>query len=515
MDFQVVISGGGPAGMWLACELRLANVSTLIIDQTAEIDPNSRALTIHPRTIEILASRGAHEQLLAEGARIPTGHFALLNSRLNFSGLDTPYPFTLAIFQARTTALLQQRAIELGAVVRRGHRFVGLEERASSVISTIEGPEGSYTVESDYLVGCDGTRSTVRGAAGIDFPGTQATVLGWLGDVELRDPPPEPVLYKWSLNGMGMVVRLADGRYRIVGINPHDICTDWPGDFTIEELKSNSIAIFGTDFGLHSPCWLSRYGNTSRQATTYRKGRVILAGDAAHQHFPAGGVGLNVGVQDAMNLGWKLAATVHGWAPESLLDSYHDERHPVGQDLLEHTQAQTALMSAFTVEGQELRSFLTKLMKERPEIEISLTERLTGLHVAYPSPQGHPLAGTRAPDLAFVGSDEHLFSMMREGKYILLDLSHADDASPVHNVHARNAHPNRHYHRGVLSGEQRRAWSAVIAALIRPDGYVAWACEQTDPAKLASELDRALSATHRLTAAQAQGAAKSEPAQQV
>jgi hypothetical protein len=307
---------------------------------------------------------------------------------------------------------------------------------------------------------------------------------------------------------MGMVVRLADGRYRVVGINPHDVRTDWPGDFTIEELHANSKAIFGTDFGMHSPCWLSRYSNTSRQATTYRKGRIILAGDAAHQHFPAGGVGLNVGVQDSMNLGWKLAATVHGWAPEGLLDTYHDERHPVGQDLLEHTQAQTALMSAFTVEGQELRAFLTKLMKERPEVEVSLTERLTGLHVAYPSKEGHSLVGKRAPDLAFVGKDESLFSMMRGGQYILLDLTGAEESSPVQNAHTRNVHPQRHFHRGLLTGAQRTAWLGVTAALIRPDGYVAWATEQTDPAMLASELDKALGATRRPTAARPQGASK-------
>ncbi len=496
MKYQVVISGGGPAGMWLACELRLANVSTLVVDQTPEIDPHSRALTVHPRTIEILASRGAHEQLLAEGARIPTGHFAILDSRLNFSGLDTPYPFTLAIFQARTTALLQQRAIALGAEVRRGHRFVGLEEGQGSVNSTIEGPDGSYTVASDYLVGCDGTRSTVRTAAGIEFPGTPSSVLGWLGDVDLRDPPPEPVLSKWSLAGTGMVVRLADGRYRIVGINPHDVRSDWPGDFTLEELRANSITIFGTDFGMHNPCWLSRYANTSRQARCYRKGRVLLAGDAAHQHFPAGGVGLNVGIQDAMNLGWKLAATIHGWAPEGLLDTYHAERHPVGQELLEHTQAQTALMSAFSAEGQELRAFLTKLMRARPEIEVELTERLTGLHVAYPSKGGHPLVGKRAPDLAFAGTREHLSSLLRAGQYVLLDLADWQGASPVENAHIRSAHPHMRLHRGRPSDAQRGAWSALSAALIRPDGHVAWASEEMQPAALARALDQALGATH-------------------
>lgn len=485
--------------MWLACELRLANVSTLIVEQTEEIDPNSRALTIHPRTIEILASRGAHEQLLAEGARIPTGHFALLNSKLDFSALDTPFPYTLAIFQARTTALLQQRAIELGAVVRRGQCLMGFVESEESIISTIHGPNGLYTVDSHYLVGCDGTRSTVRAAAGIDFPGTASTVLGWLGDVELRDPPREPVISEWSLNGAGMIVRLADGRYRVVGINPQDVRTDWPGEFSIEELRANTIAIFGTDFGLHSPTWLSRYSNASRQATTYRKGRVILAGDAAHQHFPAGGVGLNVGVQDAMNLGWKLAATIHGWAPEGLLDTYHEERHVVGRDLLEHTQAQTALMSAFTVENLGLRAFLTTLMEERPEIEVSLTKRLTGLHVAYPSYEGHQLVGTRAPDLVFVGTEGSLFSMMRGGQYILLDLSANEGISAVQAAHVRNVHPQRRSHRGSLSS-MHGAWSGVTAALIRPDGYVAWASEQKHHDLLACELDTVLASTLGQTA---------------
>jgi 2-polyprenyl-6-methoxyphenol hydroxylase-like FAD-dependent oxidoreductase len=499
MKFQVVISGGGPVGMWLACELRLANISTLVLDQTVEIDPHSRALTVHPRTIEVLASRGAHEQLLLEGARIPTGHFAILDSRLNFAGLDTPYPFTLAIFQARTTALLQQRAIELGAVVRRGHRFVELEERSDSVISTIEGLDGTYTVESDYLVGCDGTRSTVRSAAGIDFRGTPFTVLGWLGDVELREPPELPVISKWGVGGTGMVVRLADGRYRVVGIMPQDVRKDWPGEFTLEELRANAVAIFGTDFGMHTPYWLSRYSNTSRQATTYRRGRVVVAGDAAHQHFPAGGVGLNVGVQDAMNLGWKLAATINGWAPEGLLDTYHEERFPVGQDLLEHTQAQTALMSAFTTEGKELRNFLTKLTKERPALEVALTERLTGLHVAYPGQGQHPLVGQRAPDLAFADTEESLFPMLRTGQYVLLDFTEVVKA---------HTHPHLRLHSGALADSRRPAWSALSAALVRPDGYVAWASLETDPRALEAAIDTALGATFQPVPSRARRASK-------
>jgi hypothetical protein len=338
-------------------------------------------------------------------------------------------------------------------------------------------------------------RDTQHGAteAGIDFPGTPFTVLGWLGDVEMREPPALPVISKWDVSGAGMVARLADGRYRVVGIMPNDVRTDWPGEITLEELRANATTIFGTDFGMHTPDWLSRYTNTSRQATTYRKGRVIVAGDAAHQHFPAGGVGLNVGVQDAMNLGWKLAATINGWAPDGLLDTYHDERFPVGQDLLEHTQAQTALMSAFTTEGQELRNFLTKLTKERPTLEVALTERLTGLHVAYSAPGQHPLVGRRAPDLAFGGTGETLFSMLRAGQYVLLDFTAAIDS---------HAHPSLRHHRGCLADASRPAWSALGASLIRPDGYVAWATEESDARSLARAIDDAISATFRPSAGQ-------------
>lgn len=497
MEKQVVISGGGPVGFWLASELQLAGVSTLVLEQDQVINPQSRALTVHPRTIEVLASRGAHEQLLEEGVHIPNGHFAILDERLDFQFMDSPFPFTLAILQARTTELLEQRALALGAEVRRGHRVSGFVESSESVSVAVEASNTSYTVEAEYLAGCDGTKSTVRQSAGIDFPGTDFTVLGWLGDVVLDDPPEDLAVSKWGIDGTLMFVKLPGGRHRFVGITPDDVRTDWPDEFTFEELRSKVISLTGTDYGMHSPSWLSRYGNTTRQAASYRQGRVVLAGDAAHQHMPAGGVGLNVGIQDAMNLGWKLAATINGWAPDGLLDTYHDERHPVGRDLLEHTQAQTALMSAFTTEGRDLRSLLGKLIAELPSLEQSLAKRLAGLSVVYPptSQEAHALVGHRAPNLTFDNSPEGLFHLLREGQYVLLDLT-ADHASALQPNGNGPARAHLRVHHGELS-QSRKEWETVTAALIRPDGHVAWASETRNPAELAAGIAGAVRAIHR------------------
>ncbi|WP_280417927.1 FAD-dependent monooxygenase [Nocardia carnea] len=496
MNRQVVIAGGGPTGFWLACELQLAGVSTLLLEQNLTIPPHSRALTIHPRTVEVFASRDMHAQFLEEGGRIPSGHFAILDDRLDFEPLDTEFAFTLAILQARTTEILEHRALELGAEVRRGHQVTGFVEQSGSVSVTVDGPEGPYTVDADYLVGCDGTRSTVRQCAGIDYRGTDFTVLGWLGDVIFDNPPEEHAISRWGLDGSVLIVRLPDGRHRLAGLCPDDVRTDWPGEFTFEELKSKTRAIMGTDFGMHSPTWLSRYSNTSRQAECYRKGRVLLAGDAAHQHMPAGGVGLNIGIQDAMNLGWKLAATVNGWAPEGLLDSYHEERHPVGQDLLEHTQAQTALMTAFSVEGKELRSLFSKLIAEQPSLENALAERLSGLSVRYATAgqDAHMLVGRRAPDLTFENSDETLFGLLTEAKYVLLDLTSAGHTAPraLQAEAARQAGRLTIHRAPLSSGNDRRAWGSVTAVLVRPDGYVAWASEASDPGDLSVAIDEVI-----------------------
>lgn len=484
---HVVIAGGGPVGLWLAAELRLGGASVTVVEARTEIDGRSKALTIHPRTIEVLASRGVHRAFLAEGLPIPGGHFAMLDDRLDFRDLDTPFPYTLALPQARTEELLQEHALGLGATIVCGHRVTGFTERAESVTVQVEGPEGAYEIQAAYVVGCDGTRSTVRTTAGIDFPGTPSTVLGWLGDVAL-DNPPRPGFSTFTLRGGVMVAPLPGGRFRVVGVSPDSLTTEWPGDLTTDELREKTAAIAGDDFGMRDPSWLSRFGNATRLAAEYRRGRVLLAGDAAHQHFPAGGVGMNVGIQDAHNLGWKLAATLNGWAPEGLLDTYHAERRPVGAQLAEHSRAQTALMTTFTPEGRDLRSLLSGMIATQPAFNRALAERLTALAVTYPTahPTAHPLHGTRAPDLAFTGSQTGLFARLRADAYLFLDLTggrlseHATAQRIA--VHTTTlAHPPT-------------AWAEVRAALIRPDGHVAWAGTERDDATLSTTAGEAIAA---------------------
>ncbi|MET9290662.1 FAD-dependent monooxygenase [Streptomyces sp. NPDC003077] len=483
MDYQVVIAGAGPVGLWLAAELRRAHVSVAVVERRTERDNRSRALTVHPRTIETFASRGAHQPFVDEGMPLPGGHFANLDSRLDFRRLAGPFPYTLALSQRRTEELIERQALELGATVLRGHEVTGLDDGADAVRVQVRGPEGPYHLDAAYLVGCDGTRSTVRTAAGIDYPGTPSTVLGWLGDVILDSPPP----FGHSTFGPAgslITVPLPGGLHRLVGITPRDLTTQWPGDLTLEELRRNVIAITGEDFGMRDPAWLSRFGNATRLAASYRRGRVFLAGDAAHQHFPAGGVGMNVGIQDAANLAWKLAATLNGWAADGLLDTYHAERHPVGIRLAEITRAQTALMTAFTPEGRSLRALFSDMIGTLPAVNDRLAGQISALSVTYPptDPDAHPLTGTRAPDLTIAGRG--LFSLLRADGYLLLDLTENGTALLTDLVR-----PGLRLHAGAVD-EPPAAWRDVRVALIRPDGHVAWA--GSDPGETAA----ALAATH-------------------
>ncbi|MFH8793492.1 FAD-dependent monooxygenase [Streptomyces sp. NPDC017941] len=460
---HVVIAGAGPVGLWLAAELRVGGVQVTVLERSVTPSPHSRALTVHPRTLEVLDCRGVVEPFLAEGLRLPDGHFAALDSRLDFGVLDTPYPFTLAIPQARTEALLAEHARAAGADIRRGHRLTGLAEHASGVRVSVTGPQGPYETDAAYVVGCDGTRSTVRDAAGIGFPGSDATVWGWLGDVVLDAPPAGPVLGHASPRGGLMCVPLPGGVHRFVGHTPQDQRPDWPGELTFEELRAKVVRITGEDFGMRDPRWLSRFGNAARQAETYRKGRVLLAGDAAHMHFPAGGVGLNVGVQDAANLGWKLAATVRGDAPDGLLDSYHRERHPVGAELIRTTRAQTALMTAYSGDGGALRELLSDAVAAVPEFSRRLAEGLSGLAVAYPADgDAHPLTGRRAPNLRLASGAE-LFGLLRAGRYVLLDLAGTGRADGPSDAVVHEGPP----------ADAGADWAGVESVLIRPDGYVA------------------------------------------
>ncbi|MFI2209537.1 FAD-dependent monooxygenase [Streptomyces sp. NPDC020141] len=482
---QVVIAGGGPVGLWLAAELRLNGVSVAVLEQRTEIDQRSKALTVHPRGVEVLACRGLHQRFLGEALKISTGHFANLADRLDLSVLDTPYPYTLFIPQARTEELFEEHALGLGAAVRRGHRVTGFTERADSVTVRAEGPDGPYEIRAEYLAGCDGVRSVVREAAGLAFPGTPSTHLGWLGDVSF-DNPPQPGFSSFTEHGGLMIVPLPGDRWRIAGTDPAGATTVWPGDFTMEELRRKTISIAGDDFGMRDPSWLSRFGNATRLAAHYRLGRVVLAGDAAHQHCPTGGVGMNVGVQDAFNLGWKLAATLNGWASDGLLDTYHTDRHPIGEQLMEHSRAQTCLFHGFTPEGLALRSLLSRMISRSKEFSDVLAGRLTALDVAYPATdtRAHPLTGVRAPDLVLTATRTGLFALSRADAYLLLDLT------------ARGVLADRGEERITVRGgaidRVPDGWEGVRAALIRPDGHVAWAGTEQDDVRLAALADAAL-----------------------
>ncbi|GIE82025.1 hypothetical protein Aph02nite_79750 [Actinoplanes philippinensis] len=464
MNNHVVIAGAGPVGLWLAAELHLAGVRATVLEQRTERDERSRALTVHPRTLEVLASRRIQRPFLDEGVPLPGGHFGVLDSRLDFRRLNSAFPYTLALPQARTEELLEAHAADAGARILRGHRVTGFTEHAESVTVAVDGPDGRYELDAAYLAGCDGARSIVRTAAGIGYPGTASTVLGWLGDVVL-DRPPVPGFSYFGPQGTLMVVPMPGGVHRLVGITPGDITTDWPGDLTLAELRAKTIAMTGDDFGMRDPAWLSRYGDATRLAAAYRKGRVLLAGDAAHQHFPAGGVGMNVGIQDAANLGWKLAATLHGWAPTGLLDTYHAERHPVGVSLTETSRAQVALMTAFSPPGLSLRGLLSELISTLPQVNDRLANRVSALDVTYP-PAGadaHPLIGTRV-------GDPELLALSRADAYLMADLTPGASLSAL-------AGPRLRVHHRAPG-----AFGDATAILIRPDGHVAWATDEADAA---------------------------------
>ncbi|WP_246040749.1 FAD-dependent oxidoreductase [Streptomyces cadmiisoli] len=490
----VIVIGGGPTGLWTAAELRLRGVDVTVVEQLPEPSPYTKGFTIQPRTMEVWASRGIAERFVEQGRRIPSGHFGLLEQRMDFSGLDTPYPYTLMLPQPRVEQLLEEYALQLGADIRRGHTFTGLEEKPHSVVAHVRGPQGAYALEADFLVGCDGTRSAVREGAGIGLSGTESTWYGWLADVALDDPPEQVPYSHVNARGTLMVVPMSPGVYRVGGLDLEDRSAGWDG-YTVEELSARTAAVAGTDFGLRDPLWVSRSGNAAKLADHYRKGRVLLAGDAAHRHLPAGGVGLNVGIQDAWNLGWKLAATLQGRAPAGLLDTYERERRPVGVELLEVTNAQSVLMTAWTPEGRDLRSVLGNAVARQPAFSRYLAETVSALSVAYPpdTPDAHPLVGHRAPDLRF-SQGASLFALLRPGQHVLLDLTGGKVAQSM-----ERATPGRHF--GVWYAdslaEERADWKDVRAVLVRPDGHVAWASGETGDERLADAAATALAAAGR------------------
>jgi 2-polyprenyl-6-methoxyphenol hydroxylase-like FAD-dependent oxidoreductase len=466
--FDVIIAGGGPAGVMLASELRLHDVRVLVLEKDAEPTKVVRALGLHVRSIEILDQRGLLEPFLALGKQHPVGSFAGIG-KPSPEGLDTSHPYILGMPQPTIDRLLTEHAVEVGVEIRRSREVVGLSQDDDGV--TVELADGTH-LRSRYLVGCDGGRSTVRKLLGVGFPGEPARNEWLRGEMELTAPPAEVAaavaeIRKTNL-GFG-IGPLGGGLYGVVA-PAEGAAEDRTVPPSIEEVRQQVRAIAGTDFGLHSPRWLSRFGDATRLAERYRVGRVLLAGDAAHVHPPMGGQGLNLGVQDSFNLGWKLAAAVNGWAPDGLLDSYHPERHPVAAAVLDNTRAQVELMS-LEPGPQAVRRLMSELM-DFADVNRYLVEKVTATGIRYDFGDDHPLVGRRLRDVRL--KQGRLYELMHGGRGLLLDqtgrLSVAGWADRVDHV--------------VDVNEELE----VPAALLRPDGHVAWVGE--DQQELLGRLPR-------------------------
>ncbi|WP_374770982.1 rifampin monooxygenase [Streptomyces sp. NBC_01463] len=471
---DVIVVGGGPTGLMLAAELRLHDVRVVVLERLTEPTGESRGQGLHTRSVEIMDQRGLLDRFLAVSETFQAGGLFGGIRKPWPDALDTAHPYGVATPQPVTERLLQEHALELGTEIRLGCEVVGLnrstegdEERdgagGARAGVTVELADGTE-LRARYVVGCDGGRSTVRKLLGVGFPGLPATVETLLGEMEVAEDPETVAAVVAEVrrtqlrfgvsppeNGVCRVVVPADG-----------VSDDRSAPPTLEEFRQRLRAVAGTDFGVHTPRWLSRFGDATRQAEHYRAGRVLLAGDAAHIHPPTGGQGLNLGVQDAFNLGWKLAATVNGWAPDGLLDSYHTERHPVGAAVLDNTRAQIALLGT-DPGATALRELFSKLM-DFEEVNRYVTGLITAVDVRYDFGDGHPLLGRRLRDVEL--KQGRLYSLMHAGRGLLLDgtgrLSVAGWEDRVDHV--------------VATAQELD----VPAVLLRPDGHVAWAGEEQE-----------------------------------
>ena len=480
-EHAVVIAGGGPTGLMLGGELALAGVDVAIVERRASQDlAGSRAGGLHSRTIEVLDQRGIADRFLSEGQTAQVAGFAGIP--LDISDFPTRHPYGLGLWQNHIERILAGWVDELQVPIYRGREVTGIAQDDTGV--GVEVSDGE-SLRAEYLVGCDGGRSLIRKAAGIEFPGWDPTTSALIAEAEMTEEPELGMRHdEHGTHGLGRVeyeirdgevVFKDEGPVRVMVTEPQVEATTEP---TLRDLSEALIAVYGTDYGIHDPTFISRFTDMTRQAATYRKGRVLLAGDAAHVHAPDGGQGLNTGVQDAVNLGWKLAQVVNGTSPESLLDTYHVERHPVAARVLRNTMALVALRRP-DERTKALRDTIAELVG-LDEPRRRLAAEMSGLGIHYDLGEGHPLLGRRMPDLDLVTADGPLrvFTLLHHAGPVLLNLGEpggfdiAPWADRVQLIDAKYV--------GTWELPALGAVTAPSAVLIRPDGYVAWVGEQTE-----------------------------------
>jgi 3-(3-hydroxy-phenyl)propionate hydroxylase len=467
-EHSVVIAGGGPTGLMLAGELALARVDVAIVERRENQDlAGLRAGGLSVRTIEVLDQRGIADRFVSQGQVIRRAPF--VGTTLDISDLPTRHNYFLALWQTRIERILADWVSEFEVPIYRGHEVTGFAQNDTGVDVELS---GGRSLRAKYLVGCDGARSLIRKNAGIDFPGWDPSTSYLIAEVDMAEEPEWGI--RRSEKGINAVAKLDEGKRARVVLNEPHIGQCEP---TLCDVREALIAVYGTDFGLQNATYISRFTDMARQAACYRERRVLLAGDAAHVHSPVGGQGLNIGVQDAVNLGWKLAQVVNGTSPESLLETYHAERHPVGARVLRNTMALTAVERADDRIGA-LREMLSELL-QMDEARKKYFAMMSGLDTRYDFGKGHPLLGRRMPDLDLVTANGPLrvFALLHDARPVLLNLGEPTRidltrwAGRVQWIDAK--------YDGAWELPALGAVTAPTAVLIRPDGYAAWVGDLT------------------------------------
>ncbi|TJZ51873.1 FAD-dependent oxidoreductase [Streptomyces piniterrae] len=473
---DVIVVGAGPTGLLLAGDLAEAGLDVTLLERRPHTTSNlTRALVVHARTLEQLDARGLADELVAGG--YPLTRLRLFGSAtLDPSRLPSRFPFVLVTPQFEVERLLERRARQAGVTFRYESEVLGLQQDGDGVTVRVREADGVHRARAAYLVGTDGVRSTIRETLGLPFPGKSALRSLVLADVRLAQEPDSPFTVNATTDAFAVIAPFGDGWYRVIGWNRRrQAADDVPAD--LDEVRELARLALGSDYGMHDARWISRFHSDERQVPDYRVGRVFLAGDAAHVHSPAGGMGMNTGLQDAANLSWKLAAVLQGHAPAGLLDSYQAERHPVGKLVLRLSGTILRVGLLHRAPGRAARALAAGLINRLRPLSGRAIRTVSGLAISYPAERGaHPLAGRRAPDVR-LADGSRLYELLRQGKFVLI--------TPVGDTGDPQPSADRVVCASWTGGRR-------TALLVRPDGYIAWATDATAPAERAAGIRTAL-----------------------